>query len=104
MGVVHVILQPFLPVVLEVTVETSEHLPVVDTQDVPLQVGVVSELERAFGALVQVLLLLEIVVGQVFAEALSIIIIIIIIMIIIIPVCPRWGAVCHTCYTLDSAR
>ena len=104
MGVVHVILQPFLPVVLEVTVETSEHLPVVDTQDMPLEVGVVSELEWALGALVKVLLLLEIVVGQVFAEPLFIIIIIIMIIIIIIPVCPRWGAVCHTCHTPDSAR
>ena len=100
------ILQPFLPVVLEVTVETSEHLPVVDAQDVPLEVRVVGEFERALGALVQVLLLLEIVVGQVFAEALLIIIIIIMIMIIIIiiPVCPQWGAVCHTCYTPGSAR
>ena len=72
MSVVHVILKPFLPVVLEVTVKTSEHLPVMNAQNMPLEVRVVGEFERALWALVQVLFLLEIVIGQVFAETLFI--------------------------------
>ena len=70
MCIVHVVLEPLLPVVLEVTVKTSKNLSVVDAQNVPLEVRVVCEFEGALRALVQVLLLLEIMIGQMFAETL----------------------------------